>query len=514
MSSIRKVSNTGKFIEALDNADLLVSVVPRQYINKEIKSVTFNSLDAELSCLFVCKGIHFKEIYLEDALRNGASAYVSETPYHIGTEDHPEIIVSDIRRAMAVIAETFYGSLSDELKVVGITGTKGKTTTAYFVRYIIDDYIRTKKGVRAPGTAICSGIINYDGVIEEPSHLTTPEVFELYQHMNNAVNSGIEHLVMEVSSQSLKYNRVDGVEFEAGAFLNIGSDHISEAEHKDFDDYLESKLLLFGRCRKACYNLDCEEQARIAEASKNCSDVITFSKNNQDANVFAYDICSSNGSVRFKVRTQGIEKYSPDFDAEFILGTFGTIFVENALAAISLSILIGVPLEYIQSGLAKAVSPGRMEVIRRCGGKRIAIVDYAHNQLSFEKLFETVREEFPGSRTIIVFGCSGGKAFPRREDLGTIAGRNAWRSIVTEDDPGEEDVNEICSEIAGYVDAAGGEYEIITNRTDAIRRAVELMDDNTILLLAGKGHETSIKRGTEYFEVLSDGDTFISFTEE
>ena len=215
--------------------------------------MTYNSREAEAGTLFVCKGAHFKAQYLQDAIDAGAACYVTAVEYGLGSESCPEILVSDIRLAMPAIAETFYGRLSDELTMVGITGTKGKSTTTYYMRYILDDYMAGTGGKR---TAVCSGIDNYDGVIEEESHLTTPEIMELYQHMNNALNSGITYLSMEVSSQALKYDRVDGITFEAGAFLNIGSDHISAIEHPDFNDYLESKLKLFGHCRKAAYKHD------------------------------------------------------------------------------------------------------------------------------------------------------------------------------------------------------------------------------------------------------------------
>ena len=201
----------------------------------------------------------------------------------------------------------------------------------------------------------------------------------------------------------------------------------------------------------------------------------------------------------------GVKGYE-NFDREFKLGVFGLINVENALAAIALSALIDVPAEYIASGLEKAISPGRMEVFYSEDGKRIAIVDYAHNKLSYERFFETIKEEFPDKKVLIVFGSAGGKAFARREELGTIAGRNCAYSIITEEDCGEEDVNKICEEIAGYVEAAGGKYEIITDRVDAIKKAITLMDDDTILFLPGKGRETREKRGIEYIDTPSDAD--------
>ena len=497
---------------------------------REVSGVTYNSREAADGSLFVVKGAHFREQYLADAMGKGAACFVREDAAAFeapscSTVSEAEakaaaarisdgiresglgIYVRDIRKAMPVIAETFYGKLSDELVMVGITGTKGKSTTAYFMRYIIDEYMAATGGHRS---AVCSGIDNYDGVIEEESHLTTPEIMELYQHMDNAVKSGISHLTMEVSSQALKYDRVTGIEFGAGAFLNIGSDHISAIEHPDFNDYLEAKLRLFGHCRKACRNLDCDEQERISEASADCPYVITFSQKDESANVYGYDIRSEEGKVTFRARGKDIEGY-PDFDEEFTLGTFGTINVENALAAISLSALLGIPAEHIKSGLAKAISPGRMEVFYSEDGKRIAIVDYAHNKLSYEKFFETIKDEFPGKKMIIVFGCPGGKAFARREELGTIAGKNCAYSIITEEDYGEEDVNKICREIAGFVEAAGGKCEIITDRVEAIKKAITLMDDDTILFLPGKGRETREKRGIQYIDTPSDADVVIEF---
>ena len=491
----------------------------------EVSGITYNSREAKPGILFVVKGAHFREQYLEDAIAAGAVCYVREDPKGTaaascsidGTVQADEsfpvrpgcigITVTDIRKAMPFIAETFYGKLSDELTMVGITGTKGKSTTAYYMRYILDDYMTQTGGKR---TAICSGIDNYDGVIEEESHLTTPEIMELYQHMDNALKSGIRYMTMEVSSQALKYDRVDGITFEAGAFLNIGSDHISAIEHPDFNDYLESKLRLFSHCRKACINLDCEEQERIRAASADCPYVITFSQEDETANVYGYDIRSDAGKVTFRVRGRGIEGYE-DFDEEITLGTFGTINVENALAAVAMSALLGVPFEFVQSGLAKAVSPGRMEVFYSKDRKKIAIVDYAHNKLSYERFFETIKDEFPDKKMIIVFGCPGGKAFARREELGTIAGKNCIYSVITEEDYGEEDVNKICREIGEFVAAAGGKFEIITDRVEAIRKAITLMDDDTILFLPGKGRETREKRGIQYIDTPSDADVIMEY---
>ena len=505
--NLKKVSDITAGLRA---AGLFVSADPAGCADGNetaVKAVTYNSREAGEGTAFICKGAHFKVDYLRDAIEAGSVCYITGTGYGLGSAGCPEILVSDIREAMPVIAETFYGKLSDRLELAGVTGTKGKSTTTYFLRYILDEWMEAAGKNKS---AVCSGIYNYDGVIDEESHLTTPEIMELYMHMDNALRSGITHLSMEVSSQGLKYGRVAGIQFAAGAFLNIGLDHISPIEHPDFDDYFESKLKIFSHCRRACYNLDCDHQERIREASEACPYVITFSREDPSANVYGYDIRSEGGRVSLRMRLRDIEGY-PDTDDEVVLGTFGTINVENALAATALAALLGVPFEYVKSGLAKSSSPGRMEVFRNADGSRIAIVDYAHNKLSYERFFETINEEFPGKKIMIVFGCPGGKAFARREELGTIAGRNCCWSVITEEDHGEEDVNSICEEIAAHVRAAGGGCEIITDRVEAIRKAISLMDDDTILFLPGKGRETREKRGLEYVDTPSDADVVIEY---
>ena len=167
----------------------------------------------------------------------------------------PYIIVSDIRKAMILIADLYYNKVWENLTVIGITGTKGKSTTTYFLKYIIDEYM---KDIGRPESAVISGIDNYDGIIKEESHLTTPEAMDLYKHFDNAVSSGIKFLSMEVSSQALKYDRVSEIVFDVGCFLNIGEDHISDIEHPDFEDYLAAKMKLFDKCRCACINMEDE----------------------------------------------------------------------------------------------------------------------------------------------------------------------------------------------------------------------------------------------------------------
>ena len=498
-------------VNALEKAKLLVSADLGACSDKDISGITFNSREVKEGFLFVVKGVAFKEQYLDDAIKAGAACFVREASNGIGLEQDrngcPGIYVSDVRKAMAVIAPAFYGKLYEEIKVTGITGTKGKSTTAYFLRNILDAYYAT---LGMGKSAICSGIENYDGIINEEAHLTTDEIFPLYKHMHNAVKSGIKHMTMEVSSQALKYDRVEGLIFEAGAFLNIGDDHVSEIEHPSFDDYLESKLRIFSQCRKACYSLETDELDRVSSAASACPEVIRFSQMDDSAEVYASDIRSAEGKVTMHVRVHGVKGYS-DFEDDFVPGTFGTINCENALAAISLALLLGIPVESIKTGLTATSVPGRMEVVRSKDQKITAIVDFAHNELSFDRFFETAKKEFPGKKIISVFGATGTKAVTRRTGMGTSAGKHCAYSILSEDDPGHEDPYEICKQIGECIDAVGGKYEIIVDRDAAIKRAVELADEDTILFLAGRGTASTQKRGNKNIEVGADKDFLLKY---
>ncbi len=463
--------------------------------NSLIRYISYSSMDIMKDTLFVCKGSHFSIDYLKSALEKGAICYISERKYDLGKAEGSDsyIIVSEIRKAMALIADYYYNQIWKDLKTIGITGTKGKSTTAYFMKFILDEYLKERK---KPLSAIISGIDNYDGVINEESHLTTPEAMELHKHFSNAVSSGIEYLSMEVSSQALKYDRTLGVTFDVGCFLNIGEDHISDIEHSSFEDYLESKLRLFGQCRKACVNINSDQIDRVLEASKSCPHVVTFGLDDK-ADVYGYDIVKSGKSISFTVRTK-------DFVKEFKITMAGLFNVQNALAAISISQCLEIPMSYVAAGLKKARVSGRMEVYASKSRNLQVIVDYAHNKLSFETLFQSTLKEYPNKKITIVFGCPGKKALGRRKELGEIAGKYSDQVYITEEDAGEEPVLKICEEIAQHVEKQACSYAIIPDREEAIREAIANADDNTIILITGKGRETRQKRGTKYIDTPSD----------
>jgi UDP-N-acetylmuramyl-tripeptide synthetase len=318
----------------------------------------------------------------------------------------------------------------------------------------------------------------------------------LHRHFRNAVDSGIEFLEMEVSSQALKYDRTMGLTFDVACFLNIGEDHISPIEHSDFEDYFQAKLMLMEQCKKACVNISTEHGDEVREAAARKTEVITFGTDPK-ADIYGSNITSEDGNISFDVRT-------PKYAKRFSLAMPGLFNVENALAAISICYSLDIPADSIWHGLSQAKVAGRMEVFTGEKSKTIVIVDYAHNKLSFDRLFSSTAKEYPKHNIFAVFGCPGKKALTRRRELALIAGEYSKKIFITEEDAGEEPVMEISWEIARNVKETGCPFEIIADRGEAIRKAIEEADDKTIILLTGKGRETRQKRGTQYIDCMSD----------
>ncbi len=482
-----------EYIEILREHDNLIDCSKcSDILEKQIKLLSHNSKEIVDSTLFVCKGANFQKKYLEEAIRAGAIAYISEQDYDVNV---PCILVKNIYFALSSLSNLYFNFPARDIKTVGITGTKGKSTTAYYIKYILDEYM---KSLNKPETAIISSIDTIDGVIKEESHLTTPESYDIFKHLRNAVDSNMENLVMEVSSQALKMGRVNDLILDVGVFLNISEDHISPIEHADLEDYFTSKLKIFSHSKTACVNLDTDMVDRVIErAVKDSSKVITFSTKDRSADIYAHNIKKEDMDIKFTVKT-------PDYEEEFMLTMPGLFNVENALAAISVCYCLNIPKQFIYNGLKIARSSGRMELYYTDDKNILALVDYAHNKLSFEKLFESVKQEYKDRKILIVFGCPGKKALLRRRDLGTIAGKNSYKVYLTAEDPGAEPVLDICNDISQYVKKYTNNYEIIEDREEAIKEAIFNAPDNSIILITGKGNETRQKYGTEYVPCLSD----------
>jgi len=479
------------YIEELQGRKLLLRHdCTLETAKQTVDHVAYDSNKVMRNTLFVCKGAGFRETYLHDAVRKGAFAYISEVRYDAPV---PCLLVSDVKKALALAASMFFGEPAKGLCLTGITGTKGKSTTAYYIKYILDDYMRVQG---KPESGIISSIDTYDGVIREESRLTTPESLELQMHFRNAVDSGIENMVMEVSSQALKYGRLHEVRFDAGVFLNISEDHISPIEHSDIEDYFASKLKIFSQCRTACVNVDSDRLPEIMEAAGAAERVLTFGIR-EGADIYGYNITKRGWDTVFRVKTDR-------FDREFVLTMPGLFNVENALAAIAVAYTLRIPEEHIYTGLRKARSSGRMEYFANKAKDRIVIVDYAHNKLSFAKLYETVKAEFPGMKIVTVFGCPGGKAYLRRKDLGLLAGLHSDKVYLTAEDPGPEETRTISEDIAQYVRQNNANCELIDDREEAVRDAILTSEPGTVILITGKGNETRQKYGNKYVPVLSD----------
>ena len=483
--------------------DLLAAPLPEGLdTERTVDLVSYDSKNVVPGTLFLCKGLHFKAEYLAQAAEKGAFAYVSERAYP--EVDLPCILVKDMRRVIAPFAVKYYGDPARKLNVIGITGTKGKSSTTYYLKYILDEYLAQRK-VRC---GVISSIDTYDGVEEFESHLTTPEPLDLQRHFANALSSDLGYLAMEVSSQALKYHRTLGTRFAAACFLNIGHDHISPVEHSDFEDYFHSKLKIFAQAEVSCVNLDCDRADEVLEAAKrDCRRVITFSRKDPNADVYGSHIRKRGNDILFRVTSRHISR-------EFQLTMPGLFNTENALAAIAVCEGLGIPQQCIYVGLMKARVPGRMEVYSNANNDVVALVDYAHNRMSFETLFNSVRAEYPGRRIVTVFGCPGKKAYDRRRDLGEVSGKYSDLVVLTEEDSGEEDTVDICREIAAHVEAQGCKYIIEPNRGEAIRQAVLGCDRPSVLLITGKGAETRQKRGLEYIDTPSDVDYSKAFLQE
>lgn len=484
------------YVDLLLENGLLVSATDVKK-SSLIEHITYDSREIKnretaKNTLFVCKGAAFKKEYLKTVIDTGIACYLSEQEYAV-EQKVAAIIVTDVRKAMAVIACKFYEASFEKLKLVGITGTKGKSTTAYYIKYIFDEFLQ-EKGAMPSG--IVSSIDVFDGVIKKESHLTTPEAFELHQHFQNAFKSGIEFFEMEVSSQALKYDRVLGVTFDIGVFLNISEDHISPIEHSDLEDYFSAKLKLFKQSKVAIVNLDSDFSERILEEAKSSKKMITFGLN-KNADIYGYDIKKQGGEIHFKVKTNS-------FDDEFVLTVPGLFNVENALAAIGVCMTFEIPLKHIKAGLKKARSSGRMEIYHTADMSKIAIVDYAHNKLSFTKLYQSIAEEYKGREIITVFGCPGGKAYNRRIELGDLAGRYSDKVYLTAEDPGYEEVGSISADIAVHVNKHECECYCIDDRGEAIEQAIKNAAPNSIVLITGKGNETRQKIKSEYVPCKTD----------
>ena len=488
-------------VELLEQDGLLVGYdCPPQLLEHRFSHLSYSSADVTPDTFFICKGATFKEEYLRDAIAKGAGVYLAQSLYE--GVDCPHILVSDIRKAMSLVSIAFYQKAYRNFRVVGLTGTKGKTTTTYFMKNILDAFCRRNPQLcAAQKSAVLSTVEVDTGIEHHEAHLTTPESPDLQRYFAQTRDSGLPFLTMEVSSQAYKLSRVYGMDFDIGMFLNIGEDHIGPLEHTDFEDYFSCKLQLMEHCRTAIVNREMDHAQRVLEhARAHAQRVLTFGKletadlDDDDCWILR-DIQKEEQGFTFTT-SHGLAQDS------WRIRMAGRFNVENALAAILAAKALSVDDQSIREGLLQNEVQGRMNLFEKDGVT--VLVDYAHNFLSFQKLYESLKADYPGQRIVVVVGCPGGKAQLRRRDIGTLSGQNADYLYLTAEDPQFEDVRSICEEIASFVKPYGTPYEIIEDRAQAVEKAITTAQKGDVIVLAAKGEEVYQKVRGEYVYYESD----------
>ncbi len=441
-----------------------------------ISGITFDSREVKAGYLFICIS-GFKadgHDYAEEAVNKGAVALLAE--HEIEGMGATTVIVKNTRKETSVAAANFYGHPDKKLKLIGITGTNGKTTTTYLVKAILE---HTGKKVGLIGTN--QNIIGREVL---PSTHTTPDFIELMDLLSHMEKAGAEYVVMEVSSHSLELDRVSACSFEVGAFTNITQDHLDF--HKTMENYLNAKAKLFSLCKTAVINNDISVAPYLKEKAQNCN-IITYGKE-RGGDVKGENIKLNSDGIEFDLICGNESK-------KIKMGIPGEFSVYNALTAIGCCRALGVSFSDIAGGLAEAEGvKGRIEVVKTDRDYTV-IIDYAHTPDGLLNIINAIRG-FSKGRVITLFGCGGDRDKTKRPLMGKIAGEHSDFCIVTSDNPRSEDPREIINNIIEGIKETNCEYKVIENRFDAIEYALDHGKKDDIILLAGKGHET--------YQVLKD----------
>ena len=415
--------------------------------------------------------------HIAEAIKNGAKVIMAEQDEMDKNklkeipEDITVIIAEDTRYALAIAASNYYGNPSRKMKLIGVTGTKGKTTTTYMIKEILE-----KSGIKVGLIGTVASYVGDKKIADNEN--TTPESLKLQEIFSKMLEEKCQAVVMEVSSQSLKMERVAGCDFDYGIFTNFAEDHISSKEHPDMEDYFNSKVKLFKMCKKGFINADDIYAITIPKLVPEC-DISTYGIDNY-CNLLAKDITVTNQYVDFKVKLG-------DKNERIKVSIPGRFSVYNSLAAIAVALQFGCNSENIKEALLNIRVPGRSELVDNKLGLTI-MIDYAHTPESLEKILSSVKVYTKG-RVISVFGCGGDRDKNKRPMMGEVSGRVADYTIITSDNPRTEDPNEIVLEIEKGIKKTKGKYECIVDRREAIKKAISIAKKNDIIVLAGKGHE-------------------------
>ncbi len=448
----------------------------------EVSRLANDSRQVEDGSLFFCiKGaVTDGHRYVPDVVEKGARVLVVQDP----VEAPPEVTVirvGDTRYAMALISAAYFGYPANEMRIIGITGTKGKTTTTYMVKSILES-----AGYKVGLIGTIEVIIGDETI---PAHNTTPESYTIQEYFRRMADAGCQVVVMEVSSQGLMLHRTAGIPFEIGIFTNIEPDHIGPAEHADFEDYIECKSRLFRQCRYGIVNADDQHLERVLRGHTCEVERFGFS---EDAGIRAQDLqlVTRPGYLGIAYHVQCGGRHAAavpaeGFDVEVDIP--GKFSVYNSLTAIAVCLHFAVAVEDIKKALRAVRVKGRVEMIK-VSDQFTLMIDYAHNAMALESLLTTLRAYRP-HRLVCLFGCGGNRSKLRRYEMGEVSGRHADLSIITSDNPRYEKPEDIIADIIVGIGRTDGEYVKITDRKEAIAYAIHHGEPGDIIVLAGKGHE-------------------------
>lgn len=439
----------------------------------EVTTLVNDSRKVDAGSVFVCisGAVSDGHKFAADVAEKGAAAVVVEKDVEVPA-DVTVIRVQDTRYALALMSAAYFGYPAEKLKIIGITGTKGKTTTTYMIRSILEG-VGHKVGLIGTIEAII-------GDEKIPAANTTPESFTIHQYFARMLEAGCDSVVMEVSSQGLMLHRTAGIPFEIGIFTNLGRDHIGPNEHKDFKDYKRCKAMLFQQCRLGIANVDDKYFHDIFKNATCRVETFGFSAH-ADLRAENVQLVSRPGYLGVAYHVSGLM----DFDVEIDIP--GTFSVYNSLTAIAVCRHFGVPVEKIKEALKKAKVKGRIEMIK-VSDEFTLMIDYAHNAMSLESLLTTLKEYHP-KRLVCLFGCGGNRSKDRRYEMGEVSGRLADLTIITSDNPRFEEPQAIIDDIKIGIGRTDGKYVEICDRKEAIKYAIQHGQPGDVIVLAGKGHE-------------------------
>ena len=442
-------------------------------VDVNVNELIYNTKMVSKECMFVCiRGAVFdSHDAAAEAAAGGAVVIVAERPVEV-PEGVCVVRVKDTRYALALISAAYFGYPARKLKTIGITGTKGKTTTTFLIRSILEH-----AGIR---TGLIGTIETIIGDRHIPASNTTPESYTIQQYFAAMVEAGCQVAVMEVSSQGLKLHRTAGIQFDIGIFTNLAPDHIGPNEHESFEEYLECKSRLFRQCRVGIVNIDDAHCPQILEGHTCQVETYGFS---EKADLRASDVKLVNrpGFLGVAYRVSGLT----DMDVEIDMP--GRFSVYNSLVAIAVCRHFDIQKEDVLAALEAAKTKGRIEKVKVSDDFTL-LIDYAHNAMSLESLLTTLKEYHP-KRLVCLFGCGGNRSRLRRFEMGEVSGRLADLTVITSDNPRFEEPQAIIDDIRTGIEKTDGKYVEIIDRKEAIRYVIAHGQPGDVIVLAGKGHE-------------------------